>query len=52
MLPVPIIVHPGIKHLMTTTYHSQTSNQMESFQLAVVAALRHYLTEDQNRWDQ
>lgn len=42
----------GIKHLTSTTYHPQTQGQVERYNRTIVAQLRTYIEDHQDRWDE
>lgn len=41
----------GISNLFTTTYHPQCNGQVERFNRTILAALRHYIGDNQREWD-
>lgn len=42
----------GIKHVTSTTYHPQTQGQVERYNRTIVAQLRTYVEDHQDRWDE
>lgn len=42
----------GIKHVISTTYHPQTQGQVERYNRTIVAQLRIYVEDHQDRWDE
>ena len=42
----------GIEKLFTTAYHPQTNGQVERYNRTIVNALRGYVSERQNTWDE
>lgn len=41
----------GVKHLTTTTYHSQAIGQSEHYNKTTLLRLHHYVTDHQCNWD-
>ena len=42
----------GIRHITSTTYHPQTQGQVERYNRTIVAQLRTYIEDHQDRWDE
>jgi transposase InsO family protein len=42
----------GVKQVLITAYHPQTNGQCERFNRTILSTLSHYISDDQDNWDE